>query len=403
MNDLEKIREAIEFLGLSEDFTLEEVRKIKGFYAKKYHPDNHGETLEEKEQLDDKLGIIFGHCSTLMSYAKLHKMEIDEKFKNEGSEFRKKIVSDKLKYKQESVTQLVNKYMISLNNIVGFAELRKLRREYEFELNKVLDNLKKAEDFNLEVKKKSWARAFKYKFDKTWSSKDNMEETVRKTKTFLTILELIQNAKKDNIDSLISKLGYVEFNDYEHDVDIIKNVMNEFTLYINIETGSYAFVDRIDKDDVYYRKQLSDELTKGSTKKFLQLHISLEEFLRKAVYVGNREVALYKVTTNGKEFIRGDSNDAIIGRYLYYEYDSELMLMYKQSEPFENFIFCATPRSPNINVRYQFEFANLPKKEEPENGKYQDKQIVYDKLITQIKNNKLRREKTENMGSSIKR
>lgn len=403
MNDLEKIREAIEFLGLSEDFTLEEVRKIKGFYAKKYHPDNHGETLEEKEQLDDKLGIIFGHCSTLMSYAKLHKMEIDEKFKNEGSKFRKKIVSDKLKYKQESVTQLVNKYMISLNNIVGFAELRKLRKEYEIELNKVLDNLKKAEDFNLEVKKKSWARAFKYKFDKTWSSKDNMEETVRKTKTFLTILELIQNAKKDNIDSLISKLGYVEFNDYEHDVDIIKNVMNEFTLYINIETGSYAFVDRIDKDDVYYRKQLSDELTKGSTKKFLQLHISLEEFLRKAVYVGNREVALYKVTTNGKEFIRGDSNDAIIGRYLYYEYDSELMLMYKQSEPFENFIFCATPRSPNINVRYQFEFANLPKKEEPENGKYQDKQVVYDKLITQIKNNKLRREKTENMGSSIKR
>lgn len=403
MNDLEKIREAIEFLGLNEDFTLEEVRKIKGFYAKKYHPDNHGETLEEKEQLDDKLGIIFGHCSTLMSYAKLHKMEIDEKFKNEGSEFRKKIVSDKLKYKQESVTQLVNKYMISLNNIVGFAELRKLRREYEIELNKVLDNLKKAEDFNLEVKKKSWARAFKYKFDKTWSSKNNMEETVRKTKTFLTILELIQNAKKDNIDSLISKLGYVEFNDYEHDVDIIKNIMNEFTLYINIETGSYAFVDRIDKDDVYYRKQLSDELTKGSTKKFLQLHISLEEFLRKAVYVGKREVALYKVTTNGKEFIRGDSNDAIIGRYLYYEYDSELMLMYKQSEPFENFIFCATPRSPNINVRYQFEFANLPKKEEPENGKYRDRQVVYDKLITQIKNNKLRREKTEKMGSSIKR
>lgn len=403
MDDLEKIRKAIDFLGLSEDFTLEEVRKIRKFYGGEYHPDNHGETLAEKKQLEEKLKIINGHCSTLIDYAKMHKMEIDEKFKNEGSEFRKKIVSDKLKYKQESVTQLVNKYMISLNNIIGFAELRKLRREYEIELNKVLDNLKKAEDFNLEVKKKSWARAFKYKFDKTWSSKDSMEETVRKTKTFLTILELIQNAKKDNIDSLISKLGYIEFSDYEHDVDIIKNVMNEFTLYINIETGSYAFVDRIDKDDVYYRKQLSDELTKGSTKKFLQFHISLEEFLRKAVYVGNSEVVLYKVTPNGKEFIRGDSNDAIIGRYLYYEYDSELMLMYKQSEPFENFAFHATPRSPYIDTIYRFEFANRSKKEEPENGKYRDRQVTYDTLITQIKNNKLRRKKAENIGSSIKR
>lgn len=397
MNELEELKSATEYFGISEDFTMEEIKRIMRPLVLKYHPDQNGLKTE------DRMKTINMHYNVLLKYAKLHKIELDNKLKDEASQFRKRIVNDKLKHNHESVTQLVNKYMILLNNVVGFSDLRKLKKEYELELNKVLYNLKKAEDFNLEVKKKSWARAFKYKFDKAWSNRDSMEETVRKTKTFLTLLELLQKARKDNIDSLISKIGYVEFIDYEHDADVIQNVMNEFTLYINIETGSYAFVDRIDKDEVYYRKQLSDELAKGNTKKFLQLHISLEDFLRNAAYVGDRNVALYRITGKGEEFVRGDSDDTIIGRYLYFDDESGLMLTYKQTEPLENFSFYPTPRNPNINIIYQFKFASRSKREEPEKGKYQDRRIVYDELITQIKNNKLRRETKENKNSEIKR
>lgn len=382
MNELEELKSATEYFGISEDFTMEEIKKIMRPLVLKYHPDQNGLKTE------DRMKTINMHYNVLLKYAKLHKIELDNKLRDEASQFRKRIVNDKLKHNQSMITELVDKYMILLNNVVGFSDLRKLKDEYEVKLKETLISIKKKENFNLEVKKKSFKNAFKYKYDKEWNSSDNIQDSIKKTQTFLSVLELIDASNKDNIDNLISKIGYIEFSDYEHDMDILKNVLNEFTLYINIETGSFIFVDRIDKDEVFYRKQLSDELIKGDTNKFLQLHISLEEFLRNASYVGDRDVALYRLSSHGREFVRGD---IMLSRYLYYEYETGLMLLYKQSEPFENFYFCATPKYSGSNQVYQFEFANKPNRLEPENGKYRDKKVVYDEIIKGIKNNKLRK------------
>ena len=287
--------------------------------------------------------------------------------------FFEKLDDDKRKYNLSTVSDLVNTYKALLNGITGFNRLKKLKQEYNEKLSIILLNHEKQERLNLEHKKESVKKFFVYKYTKISSSLD-LNKCIEATKVLLSVLELIKKAEKDDIDDLIKKLDNITFSDSKSDLNIIDNISSSYTIYINKNTGSLVYVDSVG-EVVKYRKSLSDKLASCSYKKFDQDYLSLERFLFESKYVGDRQV--YMVSDVAVR------EDLPYSRYLYYHEQTGLMLVYKEIEVIENFIFYGENKRDLFgDFSTYFKITSI-KREDVFHGKFRDREYLFQKIMEQ--------------------
>lgn len=363
----DNLYEALDFFNLDDLFTWDDLQDVYKPMAKNNHPDVNGLSKEEY------MKVINANKSVLQNYEMKNRTYLLKQLELKKQAFFEKLDDDKRKYNLSTVSDLVNTYKALLNGITGFNRLKKLKQEYNEKLSTILLNHEKQEKINLEHKKESVKKFFVYKYTKS-SSSLNLDKCIEATKVLLSVLELIKKAGKDDIDDLIKKLDNITFSDFKSDLNIIDNISSSYTIYINKNTGSLVYVDSVG-EVVKYRKSLSDKLASCSYKKFDQDYLSLERFLFESKYVGDRQV--YMVSNLAVR------EDLPYSRYLYYHEQTGLMLVYKEIEVIENFIFYGENKRDLFgDFSTYFKITSI-KREDVLRGKFRDREYLFQKIMEQ--------------------
>ena len=361
----DNLYEALDFFNLDDLFTWDDLQDVYKPMAKNNHPDVNELSREEY------MKVINANKSVLQNYEMKNRTYLLKQLELKKKTFFEKLDDDKRKYNLGAVSDLVNTYKALLNGITGFNRLKKLKQEYDEKLSIILLNHEKQERLNLEHKKESVKKFFVYKYTK--SSLD-LDKCIEATKILLRVLELIKKAKKDDIDDLIKKLDNITFSDLKSDLSIIDNMSSSYTIYINKNTGSLVYVDSVG-EVVKYRKSLSDKLASCSYKKFDQDYLSLERFLFESKYVGDRQV--YMVSNLAVR------EDLPYSRYLYYHEQTGLMLVYKEIEVIENFIFYGENKKDLFgDFSTYFKITSI-KRGDVLRGKFRDREYLFQKIMEQ--------------------
>ena len=372
----EKLDEALNFFGLERDFTREDWHDIYRLLGKKNHPDVSYNT-------EEYMKLINSYKSILENYEVQNRLVIQEKLELKKRVFAKMLHDHKKDYNYSAITNLINKYLVSLNEIKGFKKLDELKRNYLEELNIILLNIKKKEEINLNHKKESYKKYFMNKFIQFYYS-HNLEECLEASKILNLILELLLNAKSNKIDDLIKKIGNISFEDLTHDMEILRFLESHYEVYINKNHGNYVLVEKSDDKRIYYRRNINDVLVSMNNLKFYQEFLSLSEFMQKSEYVAHHYVYLV-----GHNLVR---DDLPLSRYLYYDAESGLMLVYKADDPDDKFSFYSGNVSYGLeDIGYHFEIDMNSKRKEPENGLFRDRDFLYNAIMEEIrrKNNNI--------------
>lgn len=365
--DADKLNEALDFFKLDKLFTWDDLQDVYKPMARDNHPDTNGKSKE------DNMKKINAHKTTLQQYEMKNRSYLHEQLEIRKKDFFEKLNSDKNRYNLDAVTNLVNTYKTLINGITGFNRLKKLKDEYNKKLNTILLSHEKKEIFNLNQRKEAFKKYFVYKYTKC-SRFLNLDNTLTATQILSKVLELIKKAEKNDIDDLIKKLNDISFSDLENDLNIIKKINSKYSIYINKNTGSLVYVDSVG-EIVKYRKNLNDELTSCNYDKFKHDYISLERFLFESVYVGDKKVRIF-LPNSVRE-------DLPLSRYLFYHERTGLMLVYKEMEIVENFIFYGENKKDYFgNYSTHFEISSI-KRDDVNGGMFRDKEFVYQKIMEQ--------------------
>ena len=351
----DNLYEALDFFNLDDLFTWDDLQDVYKPMAKNNHPDVNGLSKEEY------MKVINANKSILQNYEMKNRTYLLKQLELKKQAFFEKLDDDKRKYNLSTVSDLVNTYKALLNGITGFNRLKKLKQEYNEKLSTILLNHEKQEKINLEHKKESVKKFFVYKYTKS-SSSLNLDKCIEATKVLLSVLELIK------------KLDNITFSDLKSDLSIIDNINSSYTIYINKNTGSLVYVDSVG-EVVKYRKSLSDKLASCSYKKFDQDYLSLERFLFESKYVGDRQV--YMVSNLAVR------EDLPYSRYLYYHEQTGLMLVYKEIEVIENFIFYGENKRDLFgDFSTYFKITSI-KRDDVLHGKFRDREFLWKKIMEQ--------------------
>ena len=378
-NELEK---ALNFFGLDRDFTRDDWHDTYRLLGKKIHPDVNNAT-------EEYMNLVNSYKAILESYELQNRLAISQRLDDKISEFEKKLQDDKKKYNYSSITSLVNKYLALLKEIEGFKKLEELKKSYSVELNSILLNIKKKEEFNLNHKKDNYTKYFASKFYQ-FAASHKTTEIAEANKILGLVLELILKAKANNIDDLIRQIGNISFNDIKHDQEILNGLNVNYEIYINKNYGNYVFVDKIDDKKVYYRRYLNDNLVSMNYLKFKQDFLALRSFVEESEYVGNHDV--YMV---GHGLCR---KDLPLSRYLYYHPRSGLMLVYKEDDRDEKFSFYSGNVSYGLEeIAYHFEVDLNSRRSDPEHGAFKNRDFLYESIMKEIiiKNSDFETEETK--------
>ena len=366
-----ELEEALKFFGLDRDFTRDDWHDTYRLLGKKNHPDINHET-EEYMKLINSYKVI------LESYELQNRSAIKQRLDDKKDKFARKLQDDKKKYNYSSITSLVNKYLALLKEIEGFKKLEELKKSYSVELNSILLNIKKSEEFNLNHKKENYTKYFVSKFYQFAVSHKAITEIAEANKILGLVLDLISKSTADNIDDLIKHIGNISFEDIKHDQEILNGLNVHYEVYINKNHGYYVLVDRIDDKKVYYRRRLKDNLVSMNYLKFKHDFLSLRSFIEESEYVGNHDVYMIR---NG-DIVR---KDLPLSRYLYYHPRSGLMLVYKEDDQDERFAFYSGNVSYGLeNIAYRFEVDLNSKRVEPENGTFKNRDFLYEAIMKEI-------------------
>lgn len=366
----EKLEEALNFFGLEHDFTREDWHDVYRLLGKKNHPDVNYNS-------EEYMKLINSYKSVLENYEAKNRLVIQERLELKKQVFAKMLQDDKKNYNYVTITNLINKYLVSLNEVKGFKKLDELKKNYFEELNAILIKMQKKEEMNLKHKKENYKKYFMYKFMKFCASHE-LAECVEASKILNLVLELILNAKSNKIDNLINKIGNISFEDLTHDIEILKFLESHYEVYVNKNHGNYVLVEKSDDKRVYYRRNENDVLVSMNNLKFYQEFLSLNEFIQKSEYVANHYVYLV-----GRNLVR---DDLPLSRYLYYDAESGLMLVYKADDPDEKFSFYSGNVSYGLeDIGYHFEIDLNSKRSEPENGLFRDRNFLYNAIMKEIK------------------
>ena len=231
-----ELEEALKFFGLDRDFTRDDWHDTYRLLGKKNHPDVNHET-------EEYMKLVKSHKAILESYELQNRSEISKRLDDKKDRFAKKLQDDKKKYNYSSITSLVNKYLVLLKEIKGFKKLEELKKSYSVELNSILLNIKKKEEFNLNHKKDNYTKYFVSKFYQFVVSHKATSEIVEANKILGLVLELILKSTADNIDDLIGRIGNISFENIKLDREILNGLNVNYEVYINKNHGHYVLVE----------------------------------------------------------------------------------------------------------------------------------------------------------------
>lgn len=378
-----ELEEALKFFGLDRDFTRDDWHDTYRLLGKKNHPDVNHET-------EEYMKLVNSHKAILESYELQNRSEISKRLDDKKDRFAKKLQDDKKKYNYSSITSLVNKYLVLLKEIKGFKKLEELKKSYSVELNSILLNIKKKEEFNFNHKKDNYTKYFVSKFYQFVVSHKATSEIVEANKILGLVLELILKSTADNIDDLIRRIGNISFENIKLDREILNGLNVNYEVYINKNHGHYVLVEKIDDEKVYYRRYLNDDLVSMNYLKFKQDFLALRSFVEESEYVGNHDVYMIG---NGLR-----RKDLPLSRYLYYHPRSGLMLVYKEDDKDEKFSFYSGNVSYGLEyIGYHFEIDFDSRRNDPEQGAFKNRDFLYESIMKEIitKNSNLETEETK--------
>ncbi|MGN1353109.1 MAG: hypothetical protein ACI4WF_03475 [Bacilli bacterium] len=377
-----ELEEALKFFGLDKDFTRDDWSDTYRLLGKKNHPDVNHET-------EEYMKLINNYKAILKSYELQNRLAIKQRLDDKKDKFAKKLQDDKKKYNYSSITSLVNKYLALLKEVEGFKKLEELKKSYSEELNSILLNIKKKEEFNLNHKKENYTKYFASKFYQ-FAASHKATEIAEANKILGLVLDLILKSTADNIDDLIRQIGNISFEDIIHDQEILNGLNVNYEVYINKNHGHSVLVEKIDDEKVYYRRYLNDDLVSMNYLKFKQDFLSLRSFIEESEYVGNHDVYMIG---NGLR-----RKDLPLSRYLYYHPRSGLMLVYKEDDKDEKFGFYSGNVSHGLeDIGYHFEIDFDSRRNDPEQGAFKNRDFLYESIMKEIiaKNSNLEMEETK--------
>ena len=374
-----ELEEALKFFGLDKDFTRDDWSDTYRLLGKKNHPDVNHET-------EEYMKLINNYKAILKSYELQNRLAIKQRLDDKKDKFAKKLQDDKKKYNYSSITSLVNKYLALLKEVEGFKKLEELKKSYSEELNSILLNIKKKEEFNFNHKKDNYTKYFASKFYQ-FAASHKTTEIAEANKILGLVLDLILKSTADNIDDLIRQIGNISFEDIIHDQEILNGLNVNYEVYINKNHGHYVLVEKIDDKKVYYRRYLNDNLVSMNYLKFKQDFLALRSFAEESEYVGNHDVYMI-----GNGLYR---KDLPLSRYLYYHPRSGLMLVYKEDDRDEKFSFYSGNVSHGLeDIGYHFEIDFNSRRTDPEQGAFKNRDFLYESIMKYLitKNSNLERE-----------
>lgn len=378
-----ELEEALNFFGLDRDFTMDDWHDAYRLLSKENHPDVNHET-------EEYMKLINSYKAILKSYELQNRLSIRQRLDDKKDRFAKKLQDDKKKYNYSSITSLVNKYLALLKEVEGFKKLEELKKSYSVELNSILLNIKKKEEFNLNHKKENYTKYFVSKFYQFVVSHKVTSEIVEANKILGLVLELILESTADNIDDLIRRIGNISFENIKLDREILNGLNVNYEVYINKNHGHYVLVEKIYDEKVYYRRYLNDDLVSMNYLKFKQDFLALRSFVEESEYVGNHDVYMIG---NGLR-----RKDLPLSRYLYYHPRSGLMLVYKEDDKYEKFSFYSGNVSYGLeDIGYHFEIDFDSRRNDPEQGAFKNRDFLYESIMKEIitKNSNLETEETK--------
>ncbi len=377
-----ELEEALKFFGLDRDFTRDDWHDTYRLLGKKIHPDVNNET-------EEYMKLVNSYKAILKSYELQNRLAISKRLDDKIDKFAKKLQDDKKKYNYSSITSLVNKYLVLLKEIKGFKKLEELKKSYSVELNSILLNIKKKEEFNLNHKKDNYTKYFASKFYQ-FAASHKATEIAEANEILGLVLDLILKSTADNIDNLIRQIGNISFENIKLAREILNGLNVNYEVYINKNHGHSVLVEKIDDEKVYYRRYLNDNLVSMNYLKFKQDFLALRSFVEESEYVGNHDVYMI-----GNGLYR---RDLPLSRYLYYHPRSGLMLVYKEDDRDEKFSFYSGNVSYGLEeIAYHFEVDLNSRRSDPEHGAFKNRDFLYESIMKEIiiKNSDFETEETK--------
>ena len=148
-----ELEEALNFFGLEHDFTREDWHDVYRLLGKNNHPDVNYNS-------EEYMKLINSYKSVLENYEAKNRLVIQERLEAKKQVFAKMLQEDKKNYNYVTITNLINKYLVSLNEVKGFKKLDELKKNYFEELNVILVKMQKKEEMNLKHKKENCKKYF---------------------------------------------------------------------------------------------------------------------------------------------------------------------------------------------------------------------------------------------------
>lgn len=373
----EEIKEALIFFNLEPNFTWEDLQRVYKPLVRDYHPDQNG--IEKQEDMK----LINAHFSVLRKYEQDHRQENLTKLKDRIHGFTLVLKADKNKYNLDFMTEIINRYIVLLNGVRGFIDLKNLKKDYLEESSKAFKEYKEKQEFNLRQRKNSVRQFYGEKL-KSFLAKslENPGDYLKAIDNTRTIVLLINNCSLDDFDELIKKLNDIAYKDVISDSMVLERIKTNYEIYLNIYTASIVLVFKMDDERTYYAKEIGDIPASVETRKFKHDFVSLKKFVDDSYYVGDRDVLL---VNRRKEIVR---RDLPLSRYIYFNYDNGLMLIYKEDDKDQKFTFYAEEKWLSASGA---RFKIGEEREDTASGKYKDKALLYKEVVEDINRNLLKK------------
>lgn len=431
--EYDNIKEALNYFELTEEYTIEDLRKKLHEIVKKNHPDinNHENAEEIMKQANAYYDILLK-----FKQSELKKQKLIEVNKNK-EEFIKEIEKINRCFQLNALTELGNKYISLIENIDNKESLERLKIKFHQELID-FSNIKVNGTTNFDILKDQFEKILlddkqKYSNRKVLTilsdtfitkllvtydlldlmnlydeyeekvnmhldlikkekqqQEENEKANIKKTLKDVLIMKFHQFAiKSSNLDTIKATkllerfLLKIEIND----LNLLRKLMhqitdfdfsnpnmsfNESNIFINKYNASCVMIIEVTDTTYKYVIKGKNDINELERDEFNKKYISLENFIENSSYIGNKEVLL----KSNKGHVKPDLG---LGRHLYY-YQGIIL---KVEEVFDDDLSSFSFIYNDTLKDWYYIFDN--KINDRDVAKYQNKEILYEEFIEDFK------------------
>ena len=241
--------------------------------------------------------------NSFLDYQKYENKKIKkEKIKVEFNDLKSQIYAIKSRYLVSNnkshikIIEVCNQYLTKIKNLSSFNyvdidenfSVSDLKNEFFKEINRI------SKETNQNYSKKSMMGYFITKARSKLSYDSNTKKIVLETIEFI-----LEKLEFKQVSEVLRDLMLIEFKNRDDDYQVLKKYMPDEEFRVDLENVRFVYAT-YHLGYYYVRESSNQEGMLIPLNEFFKKYITLEDFFKKAIYTGNREVYQTKYKSNRK-------------------------------------------------------------------------------------------------------